>query len=103
MSTKKKKPTIKAQEHLSDGSVRLVFDRPHGAFRAGMGLMLSNGPHVVERVVNKMALTVRAVEVAQPAPADPPLRARAALALRVLVGNRGGLRRLLPRARDAKA
>lgn len=100
MSTKRKKPTIKAQEHLAEGAVRLVFDRPHGAFKTGMGLMLSNGPHVVEKIPNKMTLTVRPVEVKPPP--DPSLLMRAWLAVLVLVGNHGRLRAVLPKPK-AKA
>jgi hypothetical protein len=89
MSTKKKAARVMVREELPDGEARLVFDRPHNAFKTGMGLMLSSGPHVITSILNKHTLTVRKVKIMPPAPPpDPPLLTRARLALRVLVGNR---------------
>lgn len=89
MSTKKKQPKICDAFIQDDGSVRLTFTRPHGAYKIGAILVLHNGPHRVIQIHNKFMATAVKVETPQPEQQpDPPLRTRARLALRVLIGNR---------------
>jgi hypothetical protein len=95
MSTKKKKPTLGANDIVeqADGSIRLNFSRPHGALGVGAIIVLGggthHGPHKVERILNKFMVVVRKIGVPAPASAPvAPLRKRLPEALRVLIGNR---------------
>jgi hypothetical protein len=90
MSTKRKAAKVMHREELADGRLRVVFDRPHNAFKTGMGLMLSeSGPCVVEAIQSKTALVVRKIELEAPKPPPiPGLAVRAWLAVLVLMGYR---------------
>lgn len=84
----KKSPVVVEELALDNGDFRLTFAGHHGFTAAGVVFPFGDDTWTVVSIQNKYILTVRKVERPAPPP-DPPLRTRARLALRVLIGNRG--------------
>ena len=87
MSKKKlqRAPVITEQTELENGDYRLIF-AGHHRLGPGAAFPVDEKFFVVVSVQSKYILTVR--EVKKPAPEPPPLRTRAKVALKVLLGRK---------------